>query len=107
MNTIYVNGTKIQIEGNCSNVSIKNGTISVGGSVIKEGLSGIVEIKWEGDLASLETDASVNCDKVHGNVSAGGSVSCGDVGGSLNSGGSAKCKYAGGSVNAGGSVRIG
>jgi hypothetical protein len=74
---------------------------------VANNLSGIVKVKWEGDLASLETDASVNCGDVKGSIIAGGAIKCNDVSGSLMAGGSAKCNYAGGSIQAGGSVKIG
>ena len=64
MNQITINGNSIQVSGN--NVSIVNGVIKVNGVVVYSNLTGEVNIKWEGDLANLNSDASVSC-KIHGN----------------------------------------
>lgn len=103
---ITVDGQTFTVEGN--NVSIINGVVTVGGSTVISGLTGNVNIKWEGDLASLKTDASVTCRDVNGSVEAAGSVNCGNVSGSVNAGGSIKASgHIGKSINAGGSVKIG
>lgn len=101
---ISINGKTIIIDGNASNVSIANGTVTVNGKAVASDLSGIVEVKWEGPLATLTSDASVTCGDVQGNVRAAGSVSAGNVAGSINAGGSIQCGTVGGNVNAGGSV---
>lgn len=107
MNRITINGQTFSVSS--SNVSIVNGVVIVGGDTIISGLEGegSVHITWEGDLASLKTDASVTCQNVLGNVEAGGSVRCNDVEGSVNCGGSLRATgHIGKSINAGGSVRI-
>lgn len=103
-NRITINGTTVTVTGSASSVSIINGKVIVNGQVVQDGLSGIVEIKWDGPLASLQADAAVTCGDVHGNVRAASSVSAGDVGGSVNAGGSVNCGQVSGSVNAGGAV---
>jgi cytoskeletal protein CcmA (bactofilin family) len=68
-------------------------------------LFGVVEIKFEGNLVSLESDSSVTVSgDVHGNVDAGGSIRCGAVGGDVDAGGSVVCGCVNGRVRAGGSV---
>lgn len=53
MNTIVVNGKRMQVEGN--NISINGNKIFVDGEELNcEELKNEVIIKWEGDLASLE-----------------------------------------------------
>lgn len=86
------------------NVAIINGKVLIDGKPQDEGLSGVVEIKVEGDLATLECDAPVTVNGNVGSLSAGGSVQCDNVGGNVNAGGSINCGDIGGMVNAGGSV---
>lgn len=90
-------------------VTIRNGTVTVDGQAQDGALSGVVEIKVEGVLERLETDASVTCRDVHGSISAGGSVSTtGNIDGNVSAGGSVKAGgRIAGAINAGGSVRIG
>lgn len=53
MNTIVVNGKRMQVEGN--SISINGNKIFVDGKELNcEELKNEVTIKWEGDLASLE-----------------------------------------------------
>lgn len=73
-NKIIINGKAIEVEGN--NVTIRNGTVYIDGVPVDSGLSGVVQIIWQGDLASLEAEGSVTCDNIYGNVSAGNSVHC-------------------------------
>lgn len=73
MNVIVINGKRITVEGN--NVSVVNNRVYVDGKEVTDSaLSGIVEIKWEGPLATLRSDASVSCGHVNGNVMAGMSM---------------------------------
>jgi hypothetical protein len=95
MSTISINGRSFSVSGN--NVSVINGKVIVDGKVIEEGLSGDVNIKWEGDLASLNCnncevsgnvggDVKCNNAKIQGNVGGdvkGNDVKCGDVKGSV------------------------
>lgn len=92
-----------------NNVTIRNGTVFIDGRRQDQEVNGVVEVKvTEGDLVNIDTDASVTCMTVKGNVSAGGSVSCRDIGGSVNAGGSVSASgRAGGAINAGGSVMVG
>lgn len=103
MGTITVNGKSYV--GN--NISIRNGVVVIDGKLQDGTVSGVVEVMVSGELVSLETDASVTCEEVKGNVSAGGSVSCGAVGGTVNAGGSVTAGRVGGGITAGGSVRAG
>jgi len=82
MNTIIINGKRIQTTGN--NISVNGSSIYIDGKEIENGLTGIVEIKFEGDLASLkahnvkvkgeimgDVDAhNLECDNIGGNVKA-------------------------------------
>jgi phage baseplate assembly protein gpV len=103
-NRITINGKTITIQGNASNVTIVNGTVTVNGKTIASDLSGIVEVKWEGPAASVQSDAAVTCGDVQGNVRAAGSVNAANVGGDVRAGGSVNCDKVGGGVQAGGSV---
>jgi hypothetical protein len=109
MNTIIVNGKKYQVQG--TNVSVRNNRIYVDGKDITDGaepFAGIVEIRWEGALAALQSDAAVNVDgDVKGDVKAEGSVNCGHVGGDVKAEGSVNCGRVTGKVKAGGSVNCG
>ena len=58
-NKITINGETITVKGN--NISVINGKVIVDGVTIKEGLSGEVKIKFEGNLANLDaTNVTVN-----------------------------------------------
>ena len=104
MSSLTINGKNFQVTGR--NIAIRNGTVMVDGIMITTGLSGDVNVKFEGDLASLEADGAVTCGNVHGDVSAGGSVECGDVGKSVKAGGSVRAAKVGGSMSAGGSIKV-
>lgn len=106
MATIVINGVRISVEGN--DVSISNGIVKVGGKTITEGLSGIVEIRWEGPVANVRSDSSVvvNGD-VTGNVAAGSHVSCDNVGGSVAAGSHISCESIGGNASAGSHITRG
>lgn len=73
MNVISINGKKTSVVGNNIKVRASGNNrsyVSVNGVVIEDGLTGIVEIKFEGDLANLDaTHVTLN-----GNVS--GDVDC-------------------------------
>ena len=103
MRRIIIGGDVTIVEGN--NIVVIDDKIIVGSTVIKSGLSGIVEVKFEGDLVSLHThgNASVKGD-IHGNVDAHGNVQCGNVGGSVDANGSVECNNVEGNVEASGNV---
>lgn len=103
-NKITINGVTIEVEGNT--VSVNNGRIIVDGKVIKDNLSGNVHVKWEGELARLESDASVECGDVEGNVAAGGSINCKNVAGGVQAGGLVQALHVAGGIMAGGSVTV-
>jgi hypothetical protein len=106
MSTITINGQTFSVSGN--NVVVKNGSVYVDGAKVEAGnLSGIVEIKWEGELANLNSAYSVSCGDVKGNIDAGGSVTCKTVEGDVDCGGSVRCENVGGSIDCGGSVNCG
>lgn len=103
MATITINGKIIHVEGNAS-ISVSNDEVRIGGKVVESGLSGIVEVKWEGPLASLTADGDVTCKDVQGNVSAGGDLRAEVVRGNANAGGDIRAGTISGSVRAGGDV---
>ena len=103
MNRITINGQVFETDGS-SQIVVNNGAVIIGGKVVVSGLSGVVQVKWEGPLASLRSDASVTCGDVTGNVDASGSVQCDHVDGSVSAGGSVNCRNVGGNIRAGGSV---
>lgn len=112
-NSITINGVRIEVQGSASNISIRNGNVTIGGNVVKTGLSGDVRVIWEGPLASLDCDAwpapippcSV---ALSGNVGAGNNVTVsGDVGGNISSGNGVTCHKVVGNIMAGGSVKVG
>lgn len=116
MGRITINGKTYY--GN--NIIMTNGKIIIDGKPIEDGLSGVVELKVEGDLVSLHSDCSVtvngdvkgnvsagtsvNCKNVDGNVQAGSSVNCGNVGGNVKAGNSVTCRNVNGDVKAGNSI---
>ncbi|WCF11617.1 hypothetical protein NDS46_30185 (plasmid) [Paenibacillus thiaminolyticus] len=116
MNTIIINGQRIQVSG--KSISITNDSVLVDGQPVKNDLSGIVQVVFEGDLGTLFSssnvivngnvhrdiiaDGSVSCSYVGKNIDAGGSVSCGDVKGNVTAGGAVKCKNVYGNVKGGG-----
>lgn len=85
---------KMNIDGRTftgNSISIVNGVVTIDGVQQDGTLSGQVQLKIEGTLDSLTTDASVNMKgQINGDVEAGGSVNCDDVGGSVNAGGSVR-----------------
>lgn len=104
MNTIVINGKRIAVSGN--NITVINDQVLVDGKVVETGLSGIVEVKFEGDLANLRCSGSATVNgEVKGNVEAGGSIKCSNVGKSVDAGGSVSCGNVGGDIDAGGSVK--
>jgi hypothetical protein len=105
MNTIIINGTKIQTNG--KNISVIGNQVCIDGQMILGDLSGIVEIKFEGDLASLKCQGSATINgNIKGDVDIGGSLSCNDIIGNVDVGGSIKCGNISGDVDAGGSVSM-
>lgn len=104
MNTIIVNGTRIQTNGN--NISVINNSIYVDGKVVQSDLSGDVNIKFEGDLASLKCNGSATINgNIKGDVDVGGSLDCNDIVGNIDVGGSVRCGKVSGDIDAGGSVK--
>lgn len=108
MNSITINGVRIEVQGSASNISIRNGNVTIGGNVVKTGLSGEVRVVWEGPLASLECDGSAAIHGTVASVDAGNGVMVtGDVHGNVSAGNSVTCHKVGGSIQAGGSVKVG
>jgi hypothetical protein len=104
--SITINGVVYgNIEG--GNISIINGRVTIDGVLQDQQVQGVVKIIVEGDLASLKTDASVQCGNVHGDVTAGSSVSCDNVEGSVSAGSSVSCENVGRNVSAGSLVTCG
>src|SRR3989338_8362514 len=104
MNTIIINGIKIQTDS--GDICVSNGRVIVDGKHIRVG--DISNVRIEGNINNLQVTGNA---EVHGNVGgdidAGGSVTCGDVEGSIDAGGSVRAKNAKQNIDAGGSVHIG
>lgn len=60
-----------------------------------------ITFQYEGPALNVQSDFSINCDKVQGNVTAGGNVNCDDVLGNVQAGGNVNCDDVTGSVAAG------
>ncbi len=54
MSIITINGVGIQTFG--KNISIENDKIIIDGEILTDGLSGVVDIRFEGDLESFKCD---------------------------------------------------
>ena len=106
MAVIHVNGQRIEIEGDATGVSVRGDAVFVGGKRVAGGLTGVVTVRWEGPLASLEADCSVEvAGDVHGSVKAGNSAHVdGSVQGDVKAGNSVTCGDVKGDVKAGNSV---
>lgn len=99
-NTIVINGKSHTVSGN--NIQIGNGTIMVNGVVIEGELSGIVEVKFEGDLANVTSSSSISVSgSILGNADAGSHISCNDVGGDADAGSHISCRDIRGKADAG------
>lgn len=53
MNKITINGKAFNVSG--KNISVNNNSIIVDGVLVQSDLSGIVEVKFEGDLANIKS----------------------------------------------------
>ena len=107
MNSITINGVRIEVQGSASSISIRNGNVTISGNVVKTGLSGEVRVVWDGPLASLDCDGSaVIHGTVAGNVCAT-SIQAGDINGNVYAGSSVTCQKVGGYIHAGGAVKVG
>jgi hypothetical protein len=121
MNVIVVNGVRIELPDGATNVSISGDAVTVGGVKVAGSLSGIVEVVWEGPLASLESRNAVTvkgdvygdaragtalkCGNVGGDATAGTGLTCGDVAGSAKAGTGMTCGNIGGNANAGTGIK--
>lgn len=66
-----------------SSISINGNSIIVGGRTVANGLSGIVEVRWEGPVGELQSYAPLTIKgDVLGSVN-GDVITCGNVGGNL------------------------
>jgi hypothetical protein len=118
---ISINGKSMTITGDCKNVSIQNGKITVNGNVV-EGTKDVIDVHVDGNVGSIKCNGSVDvtgsvsdgvdcsgslsCEDVNGKIDCGGSVNCGIVGGDIDAGGSVRCGQVGGNVDAGGSIKM-
>ncbi len=66
-----------------------------------------VTLEYCGNVGNIDSYFNISCEKVGGNITAGGYVECGEVGGGITAGGYAECNDVGGSVNAGSHVDCG
>lgn len=106
MNKIIINGKVIEVQ-NGKNISVVNDQVYVDGQLVDSGLSGIVKIQFEGDLASLKTSGNVDVHgSVEGNLTAGGNVESGDVTGNISAGGNISCGCVTGNASAGGNIKM-
>lgn len=107
MNTVIINGNKIEVPDGTS-ISVVNGDVIIGGNQVGTAINNEIKIKVEGTLTSLKVDrGSVECDDVHGNVDAGSNVVCKNVGGSVDAGSNVQCGDVGGDIEAGSNVTCG
>lgn len=83
-----------------SSLKIIGNQVYVDGVLQEGSLTGVVKVIVEGELASLQTDASVECGNVRGPVNAGVAVRCGDVTGDVSAGTSVTAKNVTGNVTA-------
>lgn len=105
MNVVQINGKTYTSN---HSISITNGRVVIDGQEITEDAKNVMTIKVvEGSIGELNTDLSVVCENVTGNVKAGGSVNADNIGGNVDASGSVSCDKVGGSVNAEGSVSHG
>jgi hypothetical protein len=100
--TVVVNGKKYEVEG--SNISIINNKIYSDGKLVNKEEINANSIIIEGNVENIETDLSVSCNNVKGDIKAGGSINCDNVGGNVTAGGSVNCDKVKGNINAKGSV---
>lgn len=80
MNTITINGKSFSVSGR--NISVTGNKIYVDGNLVQDGLSGEVEIKFIGDLASLKAHNVIVEGNVHEGINAH-NVTCEDVSGDI------------------------
>jgi len=96
MQTISINGIRIQSNDYGANIIISDGKISVNGKDVK--LKDCKDIKIVGNVHNIRCEGRV---EIHGNVTGdvdANSVVCGDVGGSVD-GTNVKCSKVGGSID--------
>lgn len=104
-NSIIINGEHIVTDA--QSITINNGTVIANGVVIKSGLSGVVELKVEGDLMSINTAGNVSVSgDVHGDIDTTGNVNCGNVGGDIDTTGTVNCGLVNGDIDTLGNVNI-
>lgn len=93
---------------NGTRIVVNNGRVTIDGVEVKDhgAKNGILRVEVTGNLCELQSDASVSCENVLGDVRAAGSVNCDDVSGNVAAGGSVNADSVGGNIMAGGSVNI-
>lgn len=97
MATITINGKSFTTKGN--NISVINDKIMVNGVVIESGLSGIVKIQFEGDVANLDANVAEITGNVIGKVDSNTLKVTGDIRGNVDSN-TVHCRDIYGSVEA-------
>lgn len=80
-NKITVNGITTVVSGR--DIVVRNGKITVGGVLVAEGLSGEVNVKFDGDLASLDATHVDVSGNVMGDVDCTSLTVRGNIGGSV------------------------
>lgn len=71
---------------------------------LSEKICNDITLEYCGNVGNIDSYFNVTCEKVDGNIKAGGYVECGEVGGSITAGGYVEGEGVGGFVNAGGYV---
>ena len=97
MSRITINGKSFTTSGN--NITIVNDKVIVNGKVIESGLSGIVKIQFEGDLANLDANVVEITGNVIGKVDSNTLTITGDIKGNVDSN-TVNCRDIYGSVDA-------
>lgn len=96
MNIITINGQVYEAKG--KNISVVNDKVLVNDQVIAEGLTGIIEIKFMGELGNLTAHNATVHGNVFGNLSAH-NVKCENVNGDVEAH-NVKCGLVKGNVTA-------
>lgn len=108
MGKIFINGQDYSQFGDVQSIVTRNGRIVVNGvdvtNKIPDGKR--FDIRIEGDCRSVESDGTVTCHDVKGDVTANGNVNANNIGGDIDANGAVTCNVVNGSIDANGRVTI-
>ena len=79
--TITINGKTFTTKGN--NISVINDKVMVDGVIIESGLSGIVKIQFDGDVANLDASNVEIVGNINGNIDSSNLKVSGDIKGNV------------------------